>query len=163
MPPAGKLGGRNRGRGGGGDGGRQQAQDGKSNGGNGGSEFPRRGAGRGIPDFKENPRSGAKGSGSSPSQVEGEEGSTLKFNAQEASDWMSSRYKAVVEEYEKQKASGKKGEIQDFSKDISQPQGWGSRGPVIPPREDFLQQLQMALQPFRARQSDEKGGEKGWS
>merc|ERR1719329_109848 len=109
MPPAGKRGGRGRdgGRGGGADvgGGKQAAPTG--GGGSAEPAAPRRGAGRGIPDWKENPtaRATGKGSGSPAQDGEGAEGGPSKFNAQEAADWMAQRYQAVVDDYDKQKAS----------------------------------------------------------
>merc|ERR1719327_1554826 len=119
MPPAGRKGARGGGRGG------ATAEAGGSEGGKGtgrgGGEFEQRrgGAGRGIPDYKENPRAGAKG-GAADGEGAAEGAVTQKFNAQEAADWMASRYQAVVDEYEKAKASGRKAEIFDFSKDLNQ-------------------------------------------
>lgn len=174
MPPAGRKGApRGRGGAGGGDGGgsdgakgsgRGGAQEtaGGKGGGRGEADGIRRGAGRGIPDFKENPRSGKGGAQAADGEGNAAEGVVAtKFNAQEAADWMASRYQAVVDEYEKNKASGRKGDIWDFSKDLNQSAPWTKSGPNLPPKEDFLAQLQMALTPFRAR-SDDKGGERGW-
>mmetsp|Transcript_60530 Transcript_60530/g.169047 ORF Transcript_60530/g.169047 Transcript_60530/m.169047 type:complete len:160 (-) Transcript_60530:168-647(-) len=157
MPPQHRRGGRG-GRGGadGGGGGRQ--------GGGGASpgEFRtdmRRGGGggRGIPDFKENPRAKQTAGHTEGQQAEGDASAPpAKFNAQEASEWMALRHQTVMDEYEKQKANGKKGDIQNFADMNSERSAWTSSKPVIPPKEDFLFQLQMALAQTR-KQPDEKG------
>eukprot|EP00434_Breviolum_minutum_P041394 symbB.v1.2.036819.t2/scaffold5286.1/size30633/2 len=66
---------------------------------------------------------------------------------------------AVMEEYEKQKQTGKK-DIQNFT-DLNSDRGaWGGGAkPVLPGKEDFLQQLQTALLHFqRARQMEDGKG-----
>mmetsp|Transcript_98266 Transcript_98266/g.283575 ORF Transcript_98266/g.283575 Transcript_98266/m.283575 type:complete len:175 (-) Transcript_98266:106-630(-) len=170
-PGGGKRGGRGRGDAGGA---RQGGPGGAGNGGGGGNmEARRSGGGRGIPEFKENPttrRSASSGNGS----LEGDQANNSpvsdaapssptapaqKFNAQEAAEWLASRYQAVVEEYDKQKQSGKKGDIQNLSDLNSERSAWSGSKPVIPPKEDFLHQLQVALAPFRQRGvEDQKGG-----
>ncbi|CAE7185214.1 wdr85, partial [Symbiodinium necroappetens] len=82
-----------------------------------------------------------------------------RFNAQETADWISSRYQAVMEDYEKQKSGNKS--IHHFS-DLTPVNAWGSGAKpvavlrVLPGKEDFLQQLQTALLHFqRARQGEE--------
>merc|ERR1711862_184054 len=117
----------------------------------------RRGAGRGIPDFKENPRAKQAPGGPAPAGDGEAAPAPVKFNAQEASEWMAARYQAVMEEYEKQKAHGKKTDIQNFADLKPEGNAWASSKPVIPPKEDFLFQLQMALAPLR-KQAEEKSG-----
>jgi len=136
------------------------------------------GAGRGIPDFKENPRAGRVPAGTAASQAapleaaqaevdangaRGGQPPAQKFNAQEAAEWMAQRYQAVIEEYEKQKQSGKKGDIQSFSDLNSERSAWAGSKPVIPPKEDFLFQLSVALNPYRTKQPEEQKGPGGSS
>eukprot|EP00929_Paragymnodinium_shiwhaense_P114404 TRINITY_DN82788_c0_g1_i2.p1 TRINITY_DN82788_c0_g1~~TRINITY_DN82788_c0_g1_i2.p1 ORF type:complete len:161 (-),score=41.49 TRINITY_DN82788_c0_g1_i2:146-628(-) len=84
------------------------------------------GAGRGIPDFKENPRarqggpppagSNAAAAAAAPAAVANPSLAgvvaaaepSAKFDATEAAAWLSSRYRTVMEEAERQKASGNK-------------------------------------------------------
>mmetsp|Transcript_55281 Transcript_55281/g.131839 ORF Transcript_55281/g.131839 Transcript_55281/m.131839 type:complete len:154 (+) Transcript_55281:131-592(+) len=150
MPPP-----RNRGRGrGAAEGGRPQAAPTNGNGGGkpAADAGMRKGAGRGIPDYKAGPGGDADGSG------DGSSGPAPKFNHQEAADWMSTRYQAVVDEYEKQKASGKKGDIQNFTDLNQERSAWSTSKPVIPPKDDFLFQLQQALGPhMRKTMSEDKG------
>ncbi|CAE7561840.1 unnamed protein product [Symbiodinium sp. CCMP2456] len=63
-----------------------------------------------------------------------------------------------MEDYEKQKSSGNKS-IHHFS-DLTPVNAWGSGAkPVLPGKEDFLQQLQTALLHFqRARQGEDGKG-----
>mmetsp|Transcript_46043 Transcript_46043/g.119098 ORF Transcript_46043/g.119098 Transcript_46043/m.119098 type:complete len:175 (+) Transcript_46043:86-610(+) len=171
MPPSGKRGGRGRGEGRG-EGGGRAGGAGPAAGGGGevkGAVEPRRaGAGRGLPDYKENPRARqAGGAQAAPAPADSEangaeEGTAAapaqKFNAQEAAEWMAQRYQAVMEEYDKQKASGKKGDIQNFSELNSERSAWTASKPVLPGKEDFIYQLQMALAPYRARQGDDPKG-----
>eukprot|EP00747_Dinoflagellata_sp_TGD_P188161 gnl/TRDRNA2_/TRDRNA2_46728_c0_seq1.p1 gnl/TRDRNA2_/TRDRNA2_46728_c0~~gnl/TRDRNA2_/TRDRNA2_46728_c0_seq1.p1 ORF type:complete len:161 (-),score=41.37 gnl/TRDRNA2_/TRDRNA2_46728_c0_seq1:101-583(-) len=159
MSPAGKRGGRG-GRGDGGGGGRSGGGDVP-----GAAEPRRAGAGRGIPDFKENPGA-RKGDGgrSGPQGGNDENGNQLppgerKFKADDAAAWMAARYQAVYEEYEKQKASGKKGDIVNFSDLSSERSAWGSSKPVIPPKDDFLFQLQVALAPYRGKGEENAKGQ----
>lgn len=72
------------------------------------------------------------------------------FNAQEATEWHVRRHQEVMAQYESQKGSGKRGDIQNFS-DLNAERGgaWGSGRPVIPPKDDFLLQLQQALMTLR--------------
>mmetsp|Transcript_55072 Transcript_55072/g.101954 ORF Transcript_55072/g.101954 Transcript_55072/m.101954 type:complete len:150 (+) Transcript_55072:72-521(+) len=147
MPPGRST--RGRGRGGaegGGGGGRQQATTGAAGGKPAADGGVRKGAGRGIPDYK----AGSQG------DEGGESGPPLKFNHQEAAEWMQTRYQSVVDEYEKQKASGKKGDIQNFADLNQERSAWSNAKPVIPPKDDFLAQLQSALAPHM-RKPDEKG------
>eukprot|EP00931_Biecheleriopsis_adriatica_P065839 TRINITY_DN40306_c0_g1_i1.p1 TRINITY_DN40306_c0_g1~~TRINITY_DN40306_c0_g1_i1.p1 ORF type:complete len:149 (-),score=41.26 TRINITY_DN40306_c0_g1_i1:51-497(-) len=146
MPPSGGKRGSGRGSQGGRGGGGMQA------GGSASSEGRKAGAGRGIPDYKENT------GGRLPEEQNG--GSEAKFNAQEAFDWIAGRYQGVMEDYEKQKSKKEKGDIQSFSDLNSDRPAWGSGAkPVLPGKEDFLQQLQSALMQFRGRQGEEgKGG-----
>ncbi|CAE8662331.1 unnamed protein product, partial [Polarella glacialis] len=105
---------------GGGGGGGRPAESGRQGGmqspsgpGGAGAEVKRTGAGRGIPDFKDN--AGGRIPGAQEGDANGAE-APQKFNAQEASEWLASRYQAVMDDYEKQKQqSGKKGDIQNFS------------------------------------------------
>eukprot|EP00429_Kryptoperidinium_foliaceum_P137627 CAMPEP_0176265712 /NCGR_PEP_ID=MMETSP0121_2-20121125/42280_1 /TAXON_ID=160619 /ORGANISM="Kryptoperidinium foliaceum, Strain CCMP 1326" /LENGTH=174 /DNA_ID=CAMNT_0017605743 /DNA_START=78 /DNA_END=602 /DNA_ORIENTATION=- len=168
-PGGGKRGGRGRGDGGGG----RQGPGGAGNGGGGGNmEARRSGGGRGIPEFKENPStrraptSSGEGEGDATNTSQVSEASpsspvaAQKFNAQEAAEWLASRYQAVIDEYDKQKQSGKKGDIQKVSDLNSERSAWsGGSNPVIAPSEDFLHQLQVALLPFRQRGAvgDQKG------
>eukprot|EP00446_Apocalathium_sp_SHHI-4_P001644 CAMPEP_0177186962 /NCGR_PEP_ID=MMETSP0367-20130122/18935_1 /TAXON_ID=447022 ORGANISM="Scrippsiella hangoei-like, Strain SHHI-4" /NCGR_SAMPLE_ID=MMETSP0367 /ASSEMBLY_ACC=CAM_ASM_000362 /LENGTH=219 /DNA_ID=CAMNT_0018634309 /DNA_START=59 /DNA_END=719 /DNA_ORIENTATION=+ len=134
----------------GGNGGGAGRQGGGSGGSAGEGSAPRKGAGRGIPDFKENPAAKR-----APDEENGEP--AQKFNAQEATDWMAQRFQSVMDEYEKQKQSGKKGDIQNFSELNSERSAWGGGArPVLPPKEDFLHQLQVALAPYRQRSEDQK-------
>mmetsp|Transcript_49475 Transcript_49475/g.87104 ORF Transcript_49475/g.87104 Transcript_49475/m.87104 type:complete len:168 (-) Transcript_49475:189-692(-) len=149
----------------------RQQQGGSGGGGGGGGDFrpePRKGAGRGIPDFKENPSRGAAKHTltgvAAPSGADGEGASAAesttsqKFNAQEASEWLAARYQSVLDSYDQQKQSGKKtGDIQVFGTDLSQSAPWAGSKPVIPPKEDFLHQLQMALSSYQGRQADKSG------
>eukprot|EP00930_Biecheleria_cincta_P079991 TRINITY_DN68053_c0_g1_i1.p1 TRINITY_DN68053_c0_g1~~TRINITY_DN68053_c0_g1_i1.p1 ORF type:complete len:159 (+),score=30.44 TRINITY_DN68053_c0_g1_i1:62-478(+) len=102
---------------------------------------------------------GKKGGGGRGSDYQA---APLKFNAQEASEWIAGRFQVVMDEYEKQKGSGKKGDIQNFSDMNSDRPAWGSGAkPVLPGKEDFLQQLQSALMQFRGRQTEEGKGAGG--
>lgn len=132
----------------GGDG---RRQGGGPPGGQGGEVRRPGGAGRGIPDFKENPNRVT---------MERENGEAIKFNAQEAADWMASRFQAVVDEHEKQKASGvTKGSVQYLSdiQERQERQAWSAGAkPVLPPKDDFMQQLQNGLQQLRGRTEETK-------
>mmetsp|Transcript_48839 Transcript_48839/g.87957 ORF Transcript_48839/g.87957 Transcript_48839/m.87957 type:complete len:158 (-) Transcript_48839:76-549(-) len=140
-------GGRGAGRAGGG-GGQAAGSEGKRTGG---------GAGRGIPDWKDF-SGGRVPQGSEDPNGGGAVEAPQKFNAQEAADWIAGRFQAVMEDYEKQKQSGKKGDIQNFSDLNSDRPAWGSGAkPVLPGKEDFLQQLQTALLQFRGREQEGKG------
>mmetsp|Transcript_92065 Transcript_92065/g.260614 ORF Transcript_92065/g.260614 Transcript_92065/m.260614 type:complete len:172 (-) Transcript_92065:80-595(-) len=167
MPAQGKRGGGARGRGGGSDGGRQQGAGPGGGGGDMQSQGVRRaGAGRGIPDYKDNPRAGrappsAPTAQAAPQASEGDAngaeastGAAQKFNAQEAQEWMVNRFQAVMSAYEEQKQPGKKGDIYHFS-DLQAERGWHSK-PVIPPKEDFLYLLNVALAPYRNTRGDEQ-------
>mmetsp|Transcript_41500 Transcript_41500/g.95387 ORF Transcript_41500/g.95387 Transcript_41500/m.95387 type:complete len:150 (-) Transcript_41500:38-487(-) len=147
MPPGRSA--RGRGRGEGGGGGRQQASAAPAGGKPAADAGVRKGAGRGIPDYKAGSQGDAEGGDSSA-------GPAPKFNHQEAAEWMQTRYQSVVDEYEKQKASGKKGDIQNFADLNQERSAWSNAKPVIPPKDDFLAQLQQALVPFM-RKPDEKG------
>eukprot|EP00435_Cladocopium_sp_Y103_P015666 s2559_g3.t2 len=102
---------------------------------------------------------GSLGYGISWQMLGGSVAQAQRFNAQEAAEWISNRYQAVMEEYEKQKQTGKK-DIQNFSDLNSDRPAWGGGAkPVLPGKEDFLQQLQTALLHFqRARQMEEGKG-----
>eukprot|EP00933_Yihiella_yeosuensis_P034538 TRINITY_DN28013_c0_g1_i1.p1 TRINITY_DN28013_c0_g1~~TRINITY_DN28013_c0_g1_i1.p1 ORF type:complete len:153 (+),score=45.47 TRINITY_DN28013_c0_g1_i1:56-514(+) len=147
-------GGKGRGDGGAGGGGGNNGGGGGGKGGNGGGSTPgnsgakRGGAGRGIPDFKDNT------GGRIPGQEDMGQVDT-RFNSQEAADWISARYQTVMEDFEKQKQSGnKKGDIQSSADLNAERPAWGAGAkPVIPPKEDFLYQLQSALMQLRGRPS----------
>ena len=125
----------------------------------GGGKRGGRGNGKGGQEGK---RSGGRSSdkdAQSTRSADDSNGEAQRFNAQEAAEWISSRYQAVMEEYEKQKQTGKK-DIQNFT-DLNSDRGaWGGGAkPVLPGKEDFLQQLQTALLHFqRARQMEDGKG-----
>eukprot|EP00933_Yihiella_yeosuensis_P070467 TRINITY_DN78582_c0_g1_i1.p1 TRINITY_DN78582_c0_g1~~TRINITY_DN78582_c0_g1_i1.p1 ORF type:complete len:138 (-),score=33.16 TRINITY_DN78582_c0_g1_i1:92-505(-) len=120
-------------------------------GGKGAPSTPSKGAGRGLPDFKDN--SGGRLPGQD-AESNGEGTGMGKFNTNEVSEWIAGRYQAVMADYDKQKQSGVlKGEIQNYSDMNSERSAWGAK-PVIPPKEDFLYQLQAALMQFQGRQRD---------
>mmetsp|Transcript_9201 Transcript_9201/g.16910 ORF Transcript_9201/g.16910 Transcript_9201/m.16910 type:complete len:132 (+) Transcript_9201:100-495(+) len=79
------------------------------------------------------------------------------FDAAETAKWISGRYQEVMEEYGKQPSGTKT--IQKFS-DLNSGNAWGGGAkPVLPGKEDFLQQLQTALLHFqRARQVEDGKG-----
>mmetsp|Transcript_83150 Transcript_83150/g.174070 ORF Transcript_83150/g.174070 Transcript_83150/m.174070 type:complete len:136 (+) Transcript_83150:181-588(+) len=107
----------------------------------------RKGAGRGNTEQKD----GAKEEG------EGGKVPPAKFNAQDASEWLSARYSSVMEEYDKQKQSGKKGDIQHFSDLNAERSAWtGGAKPIIPPKDDFLHQLQVSMTLYQQRKDDPK-------
>lgn len=122
---------------------------GKGSGNSKGGQEGKRSSGRGTSD---------KDAQSTRSADDSTNGEAQRFNAQEAAEWISSRYQAVMEEYEKQKQTGKK-DIQNFS-DLVSDRAWaGGAKPVLPGKEDFLQQLQTALLHFqRARQMEDGKG-----
>merc|ERR1712048_1229649 len=95
---------------------------------------------------------GSGAEGSAPAQ---------KFNAQEAAEWMAQRFQSVMEEYEKQKQSGKKGDILHYTDLNTERTAWSGSKPVIPPKEDFLFQLQVALTPYRQKQGEDQKGPSG--
>ncbi|CAJ1436771.1 unnamed protein product [Effrenium voratum] len=78
-----------------------------------------------------------------------------RFDANAASAFISKRFQDVMEEYKNQKQTGKK-DVQNFS-DLNSGGAWGGGAkPVLPGKEDFLQQLQTALLHFqRARQMED--------
>mmetsp|Transcript_88855 Transcript_88855/g.141490 ORF Transcript_88855/g.141490 Transcript_88855/m.141490 type:complete len:138 (-) Transcript_88855:88-501(-) len=130
----------------------------------GGGGGGKRGCGGNSKGGQEGKRSGGRGASDKDAQStrsaddSNGEAQAQRFNAQEAAEWISNRYQAVMEEYEKQKQTGKK-DIQNFTDLNSDRPVWGGGAkPVLPGKEDFLQQLQTALLHFqRARQMAEEG------